>query len=493
MLNAKETNDLIIDIINSDFNNRSNSSCMIIDGIQGGHYNTDLLLASAIRECSHDSLYLVGMLLRLCQKPNIYFKTSNGNMHILCYITYICSKLGKDIHLYQSITLLCLLNGADYTLKNTVNQSVVDFIESYNYPIYNLDDFRGTELFEFLCIYLDVPEECNTELVLEEDKLVMAIKSLAQKCIRKCDMPELVDGENLGIKYCIDSANHIIFREIIDKGIHISYFSMTNLCLTINSDNHNYEHYLEMLFMTIETGVKLDLHQYNLLELNDEKKDIFESIYNQPLWKKLCKLKNSTYNFNLDLLKEYNLKHNNKTNREICERLHELTLEPDNEDIHYDGEHISFKENDKKYTFNEVHFDKLLNKGKNYLTGEELHHEVHQTIKNHESIKRLFGRKTKLHLLNDEHKINNNESVEIKTKVLNRLLLEGVTLERINKQLYNLNAILIKFKCKQDYMHKITDEHQLITFCRCVEKIDEEEEELNNVIIYKYIGKKLLN
>ena len=74
MLNAKETNDLIIDIINSDFNNRSNSSCMIIDGIQGGHYNTDLLLASAIRECSHDSLYLVGMLLRLCQKPNIYFK-----------------------------------------------------------------------------------------------------------------------------------------------------------------------------------------------------------------------------------------------------------------------------------------------------------------------------------------------------------------------------------------------------------------------------------
>lgn len=315
-------------------------------------------------------------------------------------------------------------------------------------------------------------------------------------------------GKYNAISICIDKGASETFKYILlNNPEYLTYFSINYLCLSIKyyhivylhrNENNNVILFLELLQMityAVSIGIKIDLHQLNIIP-DEYKKQIIDE-YSQPYWQKSCK----TNGINNDLKKiAFNLNETTKDKKELCSNLEkyskltnqQLLEEQKKRSNKNDIKTISDCKNPiniSEYTRGTVYnyidsdnnnwcflpedFSQLISKRKNIYNNENLSDNLVKDLTAYnimledlgiikaESINNVYNQ------LHENDTINNNESNKIVNTIEQSALILNVPVNKLRELNYDqMNAALKTIKMEQNELQDLTREHQYVTFCR---------------------------
>lgn len=306
-------------LFNSPVTNELN--LIIYKGLKGGVLNPDVTILQIIpRAISVDYLIPIALCLRFGADANMYVKAPNlGTIHILGYLYSVLGDTDNHSDVLSTIVLMLIVSGARSSMPifdnnagkirnngTTTSISVVDWLDQQGYytildRVFTADVVRlqqeiDKESLVALSIMLDLPRLMPRDYVKED--MLLAIKSFSNIDNIPTDNYKLI-MDYKSLVEAVTYFNSNAFEKLLNRGQLPSYLLINKILIEMRTHKTSgliivFKELEQMLSMAISLGVQLDKEQLNILStLGRDVYDFIIKEYEQPYWKKICKISNS--------------------------------------------------------------------------------------------------------------------------------------------------------------------------------------------------------
>lgn len=278
------------------------------------------------RTKTKEFLVPLALCIRFGADTNMYVNLPKlGTVHLLGYIYNILGgTTGIDEDVLDTIVIMLMAKGSRPSLPmfdkrageirtesdiNVNSISVLDWLRDKGFETIldrlPVGDPSGIQKVidnnssASISIILDVPE-LSSRPYTEKD-FGLAVKFFSSYAIDKIPLPTtkvIMDYKSLDD--AVSHFNYEAFNKLLNRGQSPSYLMMNKLIIGIK--NHKKtgkiiaaQELERMLLDAIDTGIQLDVDQMNIISTTS--KDLLDSVnkrYEQPYWKKICKIQKSS-------------------------------------------------------------------------------------------------------------------------------------------------------------------------------------------------------
>lgn len=265
------------------------------------------LIESIASAKKKEDLIPVGLALRYGADPNVYVQVPKiGNIHILGY-TYLLHGT-NNITVLNAIVIMLVQQGSNPSmpifdecgdrvrdefslLEPTKGLTVLEWLTDQGFytilpDIRDLDNI-DEDFLTLIGTYINRPD-----LIVSAPKMKDIIQAHSNKVFADLKSIDYIEVLALSIQYL----NLTSYKIAHDKGYLPEYYQLDNMILSMKEykrlgDMISLGQVKTMIIYSVERGMVIDEGQYKIIEeLGSNVSSDIEKAYDQPKWKKLCKV-----------------------------------------------------------------------------------------------------------------------------------------------------------------------------------------------------------
>lgn len=457
---------------------------------------------------NEQNIFLLGVLLRNGADPNLYVIVPDvGEVHIMCYLIMKCKNRNIKNNIINVLLSILYDSGANIyssSVKNAVTQANFLTVEDWVYREGYRIEHASKDLNLIMDKELPSYEEFKptTFFLCRATKIIYSMKNYSY-------LTKTFEGEYIMIRLAIDCNYYTMFEILLEKGVHITYYSINRILAYMKEDKS----YYDMFLLCAKAGIQIDKYQFDFFrKIYPEKVQDILDVYEKPVWEKLCSHNKSNPSLR-KLANEFNLYYS--SNDSICKKLKEISLMTPSDfkelieertynrmklyglkskcyneiDKEYSDTNFSFYEDDesKVWCFTSDMYENLIQTKTNPYNNEKIPDYFLNDIEN--SLKLLKDLKIVKpeNILDAKNKLTDNDYISnIKTDTIIKsindiLVIHNINLDDINNM--QISLILDSLDFSQSYLNELPEENIKVTFKRSLHSyIKRNRENIENVM-----------